>query len=272
MSLAQNVPGPVAVAELRCMGASVVKVERPSGDPLAVWNPDWYAELHRGIAIERLDLKSSEGAARLEALLANADLLMTSSRPASLARVALRWPDLHERHPGLSWVAIVGYAAPRQDVAGHDLTYQSAHGLVAPPALPRTLLADLAGAKQAVIAALGLLLARECGDAAGYAEVALEDGARFFGEPLKRGLTATDGVLGGLLPIYNVYPAREGWVALAALEPQFRRGLEDALGVDTGDFRALTDAFAQRSAAEWQSWAEARDLPIVEVRPVGDSM
>ena len=266
VSLAQNVPGPVAVAELRDMGASVVKFEPPSGDPLALTSADWYAELNSGIEVERLDVKASEGAARLEERLAHADLLVTSSRPSSLARLTLKWPDLQIRHSRLCWVAIVGYAAPRQDVAGHDLTYQSAHGLVAPPALPRTLVSDLAGAKQAVIAALGLLFARERGDGAGYAEVALAEAARLFAEPLRRGLTSAAGLLGGGLPAYNVYRAREGWVAVAALEPHFRRALGDGLGVDIRSRDALTSVFAQRSAAEWQAWAEARDLPIADVR------
>lgn len=249
------------------MGASVVKFEPPSGDPLALMSPDWYTELTSGIEVVRLDLKTSDGAAALAQRLSDADLLITSSRPASLARLALRWPDLRVRHPRLCWVAIVGHASPRQDLAGHDLTYQSAHGLVVPPVLPRTLVADLAGAKQVVIEALALLFGRERGDAAGYQEVALAEGARLFAEPLRRGLTAPDGVLGGHLPAYHLYPAREGWVAVAALEPRFRRALGEALGgVDTADRGALARAFAQRSAAEWHAWAEVHDLPIVEVR------
>jgi alpha-methylacyl-CoA racemase len=272
VSLAQNVPGPVAVAELRRMGVSVVKIEPLSGDPLAAMSPEWYGELTSGIEIVRLDLKTHDGAAQLHSRLSDADLLLTSLRPTSLARLALNWPDLRARHPRLCWVAIVGFPAPRQEVAGHDLTYQATHGLVAPPALPRTLLSDLAGAKQAVIAALELLFARERGDVAGYAEVALSEAARFFAEPLRRGVTTTNGILGGQLPAYNVYPARDSWIAVAALEPQFRRALGEALGgVDTGDHDALARAFVERPADEWQAWAEARDLPIVEVRlPSGE--
>lgn len=45
VSLAVNIPGPVAAATLRELGASVIKVEPPSGDPLAVGSPAWYQEL-----------------------------------------------------------------------------------------------------------------------------------------------------------------------------------------------------------------------------------
>jgi crotonobetainyl-CoA:carnitine CoA-transferase CaiB-like acyl-CoA transferase len=266
LTLAQNLPGPLAAAELRAMGAAVLKIEPPWGDPLAVWSPDWYAELTAEMTVVRLDLKEPSGAARIHEELSGSDLMLTSSRLSSLERLGLRWSDLHARYPRLSWVAIVGHPTPRQDVAGHDLTYQSVHGLIVPPAMPRTLVADLAGAKQAVIAAVGLLLARERDDRGGYEEIALASAAKYFAEPLTRGLTAGDGMLGGALPVYRIYRARDGWIAIAALEPRFRLGLTDALGVDTGDARALADAFAGRSASEWEAWAEAHDLPIVEVR------
>jgi alpha-methylacyl-CoA racemase len=49
VSLAFNLPGPVAAAALRDLGASVVKVEPPRGDPLAIVSPKWYADLKRGV-------------------------------------------------------------------------------------------------------------------------------------------------------------------------------------------------------------------------------
>src|SRR5688572_1051684 len=129
VSLAVNIPGPVAAATLRDLGASVIKIEPPDGDPLAIASADWYTELITGIQVLRLDLKSGTGRARLDELLAQADLLLTSTRPAGLQRLGLGWPALHARYPRLCHVAIVGYQAPRQNVAGHDLTYQAETGL-----------------------------------------------------------------------------------------------------------------------------------------------
>jgi len=270
VSLAVNLPGPLAAAELRDLGASVVKIEPPSGDPFQAACPPWYAALVAGMEVERLDLKSDEGRARLGVYLDAADLLLTSSRPASLERLGLCWPDIRRQYPRLGWVAIVGYGEPRQHVSGHDLTYQAAHGLVRPGSLPNTLISDIAGAKQAVIAALALLLARERGDGAAYVEVALEDGARLFAEPLRQGLTGSGGVLGGGRPDYNLYRSSDGWVAVAALEDHFRVALEAALGVNSRDAAALAAVFATRPARDWQIWAEARDLPIVAVRDFTD--
>ena len=266
VTTAVNVPGPVAAAALRDLGAAISKVEPPGGDPLAAAAPAWYAALCNGVEVVRLDLKDGGGRRRLAERLATADLLITATRPASLQRLGLSWPDVHVAHPRLCYVAIVGYAAPRQDVAGHDLTYQTDAGLVTPPAMPRTLIADLAGAQRTVIAALDLLLARERRGEAGYIEVALSDAASLFAEPFRYGLTAPGGWLGGGWPAYNIYPAREGWVAVAALETHFRVGLARALGVNLDDRDALATKFSEQTADEWEHWALERGLPLAAVR------
>ena len=139
LTLALNVPGPIAAARLVGLGASVIKIEPPSGDPLAQVCPDWYQALIRHQEIIPLDLKSSDNRSRLEQLLKTCDLLLTASRPGTLARLNLDWPTLHQRNPRLSQVAIVGFPGQQADLPGHDLTYQARLGLLAPPALPRTL-------------------------------------------------------------------------------------------------------------------------------------
>lgn len=266
VSLAINVPGPVAAARLRDLGATVVKVEPPQGDPLAGACPAWYEELHRGVEVLRLDLKLPGPRAQLDQLLAGADVLLTSMRPAALARLGLDRESVRARFPRLVHVAIVGHPGSQADRAGHDLTYQAGLGLVTPPQLPRTLLADLAGAERAVSAALALLLARARGGGGGYAEVALADAAAAFAAPLRHGLTAPGGWLGGGLAWYQLYPAREGWVAVAALEPHFLARLGEALGVDPTRRDQLEQAFRTRTAAEWEAWAVERDLPLAAVR------
>jgi alpha-methylacyl-CoA racemase len=262
VTLAINVPGPLAAVRLRELGAAVTKVEPPAGDPLAGFSPEWYEELHEGLEVIRLNLKDPEERSGLEGLLAEADLLLTANRPAALERLSLGWPQLRERHPNLSQVAIVGYPAPRENDPGHDLTYQAEPGLLAPPQNPRTLLADLAGAERAGAAALGLLLARERGGGPGYVQVSLAEAAAAFAAPLRHGLTAPGGPLGGGLPGYGVYEAREGWVAVAALEPHFLERLEHELGLEGATRESLAKAFLSRSAAEWEAWAAERDLPL----------
>lgn len=272
LSLAINLPGPLAVARLQQLGAAVVKIEPPEGDPLFHAQPHWYRALHEGQEVLRLDLKVAAARARLEEELAAADLLVTASRPAALRRLRLAWEDLHGRYPRLCQVAIVGYPPPDEEVPGHDLTYQARLGLLEPPQLPRTMIADLAGAEQAVHAALAVLLARERGQGAHGTQVSLSRAAESFAEPLRRGLTAPGGILGGSLPGYNLYRTREGWIALAALEPHFWRKLAAELGLQYPDQPQLQEVFLTRTALEWEAWGRARDLPLAAVREAREEM
>jgi crotonobetainyl-CoA:carnitine CoA-transferase CaiB-like acyl-CoA transferase len=261
--LAIYVPGPVAANRLALLGAEVTKIEPATGDPLASWCPPWYAELSAAMRVHRLDLKADGDRAAFSALLDDADLLLTAIRPGALDRLGLGWQSLRERHPGLCHVAIVGHVEPHGEIAGHDLTYQASAGLLSPPHLPRTLLADLAGAERAACAALALLIARERGSGTGRVEVALADAAESFAAPFRHGITSADGVLGGGSPSYALYPTRDGWVALAALEPHFWSRLLSELGLDIDAGREdLETAFRTETATHWAAWASSRGLPL----------
>src|SRR5687768_6542097 len=109
--MAQNVPGPVAVARLVADGWRAIKIEPPFGDPLARLCPAWYDELHRGVTVEPLDLKSDAGAARIKALLADSDVFLASHRPSALGRLALDAATLGRQFPSLRHVNIVGDTA-----------------------------------------------------------------------------------------------------------------------------------------------------------------
>lgn len=266
LTLAVNVPGPAAAARLHALGAAIVKVEPPSGDPLARHCPAWYEALSAGQQVRRLNLKDAEERAELDALLAACDLVLTSSRPAALAGLGLDWPSLRARHAHLSQVAIVGYPPPDENVPGHDLAYLATHGVIAPPRLPRTLMADLLGAEQAASAALALLLSRQRGAEPGYAEVALAGAAAALAAPWRFGVTRPQGLLGGAFPGYNLYAARRGWVAVAALEPHFWQRLQDELRLEHAGYDDLAAILRTRDAGEWEQWGAARDLPIAAVK------
>ena len=82
---------------------------------------------------------------------------------------------------------------------------------------------------------------------------------------IRHGLTTPGGWLGGGYPYYGLYRASDGWLALAALEPHFRDRLLDELGLDEATHDVLADVFGGRTAAEWDAWARARDLPLAPV-------
>jgi crotonobetainyl-CoA:carnitine CoA-transferase CaiB-like acyl-CoA transferase len=266
VTTALNLPGPAACARLRDLGAAVAKIEPPAGDPFEQFCPAWYRRLHAGMTVGRLDLKSETGRRAMARLLDDADILVTAQRASALARMGLDPEALARAHPRLCHVAITGHAPPDDELPGHDLTYLAAHGLVAPPHLPPTLFADMAGSERAVSTALALVVARERSGQGEAAAVALADAAAALAQPLHEGLTRPGALLGGGFAGYNVYAARSGWVAVAALEPRFEQRLAEkfALGKLTAD--ALRDLFATHDAAYWEDWARKNDLPIVAVR------
>ncbi|WP_353952270.1 CoA transferase [Knoellia sp. S7-12] len=267
LSIAINLPGPAAVARLASQGATVTTVLPPSGDPLEHYAAAYFDELHEGQTIERVDLKSDEGRARLDALLAETDVFLTSSRPSALARLGLDHASVSGRHTQVCQVDIVGHPGGGAEVAGHDLTYQAGSGLVRDGRMPATTVVDLAGAERAAAEAAAALVSRARTGRGCRREVALSDLAHAMARPVAHGLTVPGGLLGGGLPVYDVYAASEGHVALAALEPHFAARLLAALEIDPDDLsrERLAEVFAGRTADEWQQWADERDIPLAAV-------
>jgi alpha-methylacyl-CoA racemase len=265
VTIAVNLPGPVAAARLCDFGAEVTKVEPPDGDPLETSAPAWYAELTAAQRVVRLDLKDKTDRAELDGLLGLADVFLTAQRPAALERLGLGWGELHGRFPRLSQVAIVGRRSSEAGRPGHDLNYVGSHGLVSPPDLPRTLVADLGGAEAAVSAALATVVNRERTGEGTYVEVSLTDAAGRFAAPLRHGLTRPGGVLGGGYAGYGLYDTADGWVSVATLEPHFHKRLCEELGLTELTHEELGSVFRSRTGEEWERWAADRDLPIERV-------
>ncbi|MEO8851804.1 MAG: CoA transferase [Allobranchiibius sp.] len=266
LSLAVNLPGPAAAARLQELGASVTKVEPPSGDPLMAATATYYEQLAAGQQVVQIDLKSDIES--LWSLLGETDLLIVSSRPSALARLGLDWASIHTRLPRLCQVSIVGHPGGGAEIAGHDLTYQAAVGTVSPPQLPTVLIADLAGAERVVADGLAALLHAARSGAGVHREVALSDVARSMAQPVSHGLTGPGGALGGALPCYGIYDTADGFIAVAALEAHFWSGLITQLGVE-GSRCELEVAFQGRTAIEWENWAHEHGLPIAAIRAPG---
>ncbi len=262
VALATNIPGPLAAARLRSMGASVTKIEPSAGDPLESASPRWYAAICAGLDVVRINPRNPKERDGLHERVRQADVLLTTMRGSALSRLGLRWDALHLAAPRIIHVAITGEGAPYEDRAGHDLTYQARAGLLSPPAMPRTLVADLAAAERVVSAVLAALVLRTRTGCGVRTDVAIVDAAMEFNAPLRYGLTGENEVLGGGLPAYNLYRASDGWIAVAALEAHFMDRLRTELQLETLDRPSLRAAFARRTVAQWEELAAAADLPL----------
>ena len=132
--------------------------------------------------------------------------------------------------------------------------------------MPLTLLGDMAGAQTAVSQVLGALMERERTGTGVFSYVPIADSLDFFTLPLRYGLTVPGGPLGGAAPFYNIYPTLQGWLAVAALEPQFWSQLRTLLAVKTGTYEEMKGIFAAKTASQWEQFGREHRLPLAEIR------
>ncbi len=126
LDLTRVIAGPVATRFLALYGAEVLRIDPPD------WNePALEAEITLGKHCARLDVKTPDGLARLEGLLAGADLFIHGYRPDALDRLGLSDAALAERHPGLVSIALdaYGWAGPWAQRRGFDSLVQMSCGI-----------------------------------------------------------------------------------------------------------------------------------------------
>ncbi|WP_066906110.1 CaiB/BaiF CoA transferase family protein [Millisia brevis] len=139
IELATVIMGPYACRQLADLGADVVKVEDGVRDQIRSLSPQRHPgmsgvtlNLHRNKRSIRLDLKSEVDMARFHELLGDADVLVTTMRPAALERLGLSSADLRERYPRLIHARAAGFRgnSERANAAAYDDLVQAASGIV----------------------------------------------------------------------------------------------------------------------------------------------
>ncbi len=144
------IAGPVATRTLARFGAEVLRIDSPRL-PEIRWQ---YLDTGLGKRSAALDLDSAEGRARLEALLTEADVVVTGYRPGALTRFGLDAASLAERYPGLVVASVDawGPSGPWASRRGFDSLVQAASGIAmlqardgVPGALPAQALDHSAG-------------------------------------------------------------------------------------------------------------------------------
>jgi alpha-methylacyl-CoA racemase len=259
LDLSQYIPGPLASRMLADLGASVVKVEPPQGDPMRTLPGQEqgsagggeavapaYRLLNAGKTVVRLDLKAEGPRAGFERLLARADVLMESYRPGTLERLGFPRQRLEAINPRLVHCALSGFGqtGPHRLAAGHDITYLALTGGLARtgpagrPHMPYPPLADHAGAMQAAFAILAALLRRAATGLGAHLDISLADSALAWmagiltdGAKPGQGPGREEALLNGGAAYYRVYRTRDGkFLALGAIEEKFWRAFCAAAG------------------------------------------
>jgi alpha-methylacyl-CoA racemase len=276
IDLSRYLPGAFATTELLRLGARVVRVEQPGGDPMRDTAPGWHDALNAGKESVVCDLPGD--APFLRGLLGRADVVLDSFRPGVLARLGVRPQDVPAEAVACS---ITGFGeGGRHDLrAGHDLNYQGWAGVLhdTAPAWPPVQVADLAaGSLGAVTEILAALLARERTGAGARLTISMTHGThrlasfRLAGDPRARLLT-------GGLACYRTYATRDGrHLTVGALEPKFFRRLCELIDrPELSDLQYTEDQGALSaelervfSAATLEHWLSVFDNDDVCVGPV----
>jgi len=247
IDLSQYIPGPFATRQLADLGADVIKIEPPGGDPMRYFmhvNADElspvYRHLNRGKRICRLDLKSDAGQQVLRELIEDADILLESFRPGVLARLGFDRDELDRINPGLIHCALSGYGqnGPYALRAGHDLNYNAlssqsiVSGSAQRPIIGYPPIADHAGAMQASIAMLAALQARQHDPGSIYLDISIAESIMSWQylPMLSNAEERAASILNGGAACYNIYQCADAqFISLGAIETGFWENFCNAL-------------------------------------------
>jgi crotonobetainyl-CoA:carnitine CoA-transferase CaiB-like acyl-CoA transferase len=287
--------GPYATQLLAALGATVIKVENPSGGDPSRNNAPYFGsgglKLAREDAdamslsmLERgrnklgvtLDLKHEDGRAVFADLVRNADVLVENFSPGTTDRLGIGWEWAHELNERLVYTSISGFGADEPG-KGMDTIFQALSGLMRmsgsagdPPVRSGVPFGDLTGPLFAVIGTLGALLLRERTGLGQRVDVSLLGALTAvaatepWGTMERAGIEMRTGNTVPRLAPFGIFATRDGHVALCAPTEAFARGVFAAmdrpeLGEDerfaTRDRRVR---HARELHAEIEAWAAER--------------
>ncbi len=253
IDLSRVLAAPYAGQVMAEMGADVIKVEGPGGDPARAIGPHidgrsvYFSSLNTGKRGVLLDLREASGREALHSLIATADVVLHNFRPSSAAAVGLEPDRLLEAHPTLVVVTVTGYAgsSERAGEGAFDVTIQAETGIMAvtgepgrPPVRAGVAVSDLVTGLWAAFGAVAALFARERGAGGRHVEIPMVDATL----PLLSYMASTAFVTGqdpikvgsghhSVFP-YGAFPTRDGWMVIAVLSDKFWPRLCAALGLE----------------------------------------
>ncbi|WP_153505329.1 CaiB/BaiF CoA transferase family protein [Cumulibacter manganitolerans] len=267
VDFSELLPGPFLTQNLVELGATVIKVERPGGDPARAMAPGLHAACNRGKQALRLDLKSEDGKAAARDLVRGADVLVEGFRPEVMSRFGLGPERLCAEHPGLVYASLSGFGStgPKRNLPGHDITYAADAGVLAlagvpgqsPTWGPGVPVADLAASAYGLSGILAALLRAQSTGRGAHLDISIRGSLAHWlnprlGDFYAAGLVDLDSQRSAALvrAAYGVFSCRDGvLVAIAALEDHFWAALVDALELREWDGPEWTTSQDRRAAA-----------------------
>lgn len=295
--------GPLACVHLRDLGARVIKVEPPNGDPVRGTRSQGVSTAfiahNRGKESITVNLKTEAGQELLRRLICLADVLVHNYTLDVAENLKLRYEDLATINPNLVyiWASGFGPTGPMRDHPAYDVIGQAYGGIASvtgdegqQPIPAGAAISDATGAMNVLQAALIGLLRRERQGKGGEIVTSLYGGqlAIQSWELLTAGLSGGRPPRAGrghpLLPIWGIFPTGDGYIALGGLgdqrwpvfcsligkaelatDPRF------ALGNSRMEHKeelidAVIEALQARPASEWLAAFDANDIITAPVQ------
>ena len=291
-------PAPFACGVLADLGATVVRIERPGAQDVALPGADRIGVEDR-IVVE-LDLKDTDDRTVAQALCHATDVLVEGFRPGVMERLGFGPDDVAEGNPGVVYARITGWGqdGPMAGMAGHDINYIGLTGVLhavgqSDPTPPLNLVGDYAaGGLYSVIGILGGLIHRTTTGEGSVIDAAMLDGSAGLLAPIRSlmqlGLWQDRrhaNLLDGAAPFYRTYrTADERHMAVGALEPAFYAALVEGLELDAAELpdrsdprtwpelaEIFADRFGTRTRDEWAAVFDGTDACVTPVLSISES-
>jgi len=235
LDLSQFEAGPSCTEALAWLGADVVKVENPSGGDQGRGastdtpglDSHYFLLLNANKRSLVCDLKSEKGRARLEALIAKADVFIENFGPGVIERLGFGWERVRDLNPRLVYASVKGFSpeSPYADFLSFDMIGQAAGGALAitgeeggRPLRPGPTIGDTGTGLHCAIGILGALVQRQRTGRGQRVEVAMQDAVTnycriSYAHVLSKGTAParTGNQVGlGLTAPMDVYPCKGG--------------------------------------------------------------
>ena len=295
VDLTTQLPGPYCSMLLADLGARVIKVEPPGGDPLRGFPPA-FASVNRGKRDIVIDLKKEAGREVVNRLITRADVVLEGFRPGVAERLGVDYPSARRLNPDIVYCSISGFGqdGPYRNRAGHDINYLAIGGLLGrgdPPAVPPVLISDLSSGLYAALAVSAALMHRTATGEGRFIDLSMTDcilswmaldiaaAAQDPGAAQEPGAARKPFLAD--IPHYGVFETSDGrYISLGIVhEDHFWTRLCDVLGLDEWqDWSArerlnraaeirqkLGNVFATATCREWDRRLGEADVPCAAI-------
>ena len=289
VELTTQLPGPYCAMLLADLGARVIKVEPPGGDPLRGFPPA-FASVNRGKRNIVIDLKKDAGRAVMSRLIGRADVVLEGFRPGVAERLGVDYPAAKNLNPSVVYCAISGFGqvGPYRDRAGHDINYLAIGGLLGrgdPPAVPPVLISDLSSGLYGALAVSAALMRRAATGEGCFIDLSMTDCIlSWMALDIAAAAQDPDAARGpflGNIPHYGIYETSDGrHISLGIVhEDHFWTRFCDAVGLEewrdwpskkrlereTEIREKLRAVFAMASCREWDRRLRDADVPCAPI-------